>query len=191
MIVKPSWPRLWLILFSLVSGSSCSGLPHVLVPTDPLTAEEHVKLGAIYAREALHVEAYREFNGALNQKPDFVPALIGLGNLSYEEGKHEEAEQYYLRALSVVPGHPGASNNLAVIYAEQGQNILEAERLGLKALSSNSGLEPYILHTLATVYFKQERFVEARKALDQADALISQNQVPLRDQIAKLRQELP
>src|SRR5215217_135196 len=117
------WQRTWLIMLFLISGASCSGLPHVLVSTDPLTAEEHVKLGAIYDREGLHEEAYREFDVALNRKPDFAPALIGLGNLFYEEGNYEKAEQYYARALSVVPGHPGASNNLAVVYAERGRNL--------------------------------------------------------------------
>jgi tetratricopeptide (TPR) repeat protein len=189
--VQDEWQRVWLMIFFLISCSSCSGLPHVLVPTDPLTAEEHVKLGAIYAGEALREEAQREFEAALNQKPDFVPALIGLGNLSFEKEKYEKAEQYYARALEVVPGHPGASNNLAAIYVEQDRRLEEAEQLGLQALAAGGALKPYILHTLAAVYVKQGRYLDARGKLDEADAIVLPNQVALRDQITKSRQQLP
>jgi tetratricopeptide (TPR) repeat protein len=191
MIVQQVGIRAWLIILFLISYSSCSGLPHVLVPTDPLTAEEHVKLGAIYDGEAWREEAQREFEAALSQKPDFVPALIGLGNLSFEKGDHQRAEQYYGRALEVVPGHPGASNNLAVVYVEQDRKLEEAERLSIQALAAGGALRPYILHTLASVYLKQGRYLEARGMLDEADAIVPQSQVALRDQIAKSRQQLP
>jgi tetratricopeptide (TPR) repeat protein len=183
--------RAWLSILFLISCSSCAGLPHVLVQADPLTAEEHVKLGAIYAQEALREEAQREFETALRQKPDFVAALIGLGNLSFENGNHEKAEQYYARALEVVPGHPGASNNLATVYVEQDRRLEDAEQLGLQALAAGGTLKPYILHTLATVYLKQGRYLEARSRLDEADAIVNPNQVALREQITKSRQQLP
>jgi tetratricopeptide (TPR) repeat protein len=190
-IVQDIWQRAWLIILFLISCSSCARLPHVVVPTDPLTAEEHVKLGAIYAKEALREEAQREFETALSQKPDFVPALIGLGNLSFEKGNHENAEQYYARALEVVPGHPGASNNLATVYVEQNRRLEEAEQLGLQALAADGALKPYILHTLAAVYLKQGRYLDARNKLDEADAIVHPNQVALRDQINKSREQLP
>jgi tetratricopeptide (TPR) repeat protein len=191
MVMQEVEQRGWLCILLLISCSSCSGLPHVLVPTDPLTAEEHVKLGAIYAGQDFREEAQREFETALNQKPDFVPALIGLGNLSFEKGNPERAEQYYARALEVVPEHPGASNNLACMYVEQGRKLEEAERLGLQALTAGDALRPYILHTLAAVYLKQGRYLEARGMLDEADAIVLPNQVALRNQIIKSRQQLP
>jgi tetratricopeptide (TPR) repeat protein len=185
------WPRAWLSIFFLIASSSCSGLPHVFVSTDPLTAKEHVQLGAIYDRDALREAARREFEAALTQKPDFVPALIGLGNISFEEGNYEMAEQYYARALEVVPGHPGASNNVAAVYVEQDRRLEEAEQLGLRALAADDALKPYILHTLAAVYMKQGRYLEARGMLNEADAIVLPNQVALRDQITKSRQQLP
>jgi tetratricopeptide (TPR) repeat protein len=183
--------RVWLFSVVFLSISSCSGLPHVIVPSDPLTAEEHVRLGGIYAREASYDDAQQQFQAALIKKPDFAPALVGLGNLSFEQGDYESAEQYYTRALKEAPGHPGASNNLAVVYVKQNRQFAEAEELCLRALPIGSSLKPYILHTLAEVYLKQRRYVEARSVLDQAESLAFPHQVALKDQLTQARAKLP
>jgi Flp pilus assembly protein TadD len=182
-----------LLIFSsvLFIGLSCSGVPHIIVPTDPLTAEEHVKLGTIYDGEGLTEEARRQFQAALHQQTDHPGALIGLGNLSFQEHDYKAAEACYVRALGTAPGHPGASNNLAMIYLEQPNRLDEAERLARQALVKGGRLRPYILHTLAAVYIRQRRFEEARVALSEAELLATNGPLALTSQIRQARETLP
>lgn len=183
--------QVWLFSVVLLTNSTCTGLPHVIVPSDPLTAEEHVTLGGIYEREESYDEAQQQFQAALVKKPDFAPALVGLGNFSFKQGDYESAEQYYTRALKEAPGHPGASNNLAAVYVKQNRQFAEAEELCLRALPIGGSLKPYILHTLAEVYLKQRQYDKARSVLDQAESLAFPHQVALRDQLTQTREKLP
>jgi pentatricopeptide repeat protein len=178
----------FLILCSLAL-SGCS-LPRVVVPHDPLTAEEHVTLGEAYRLKGLREAAEREFHAALNRHREHVPALVGLGNLSFDSGDSQSAEEYYRRALVQDPNHPHANNNLAMVYLSRGERLPEAEQLARKALQGPPGLRPYVFDTLITLYIRQGRLEEARTALSE----IPQDGLPddetLRNRFRQLRAEL-
>ena len=77
--------RVLIVVFVAVIGvsfSACSDLPRVRVLHDPLTQEEHVTLGLAYEVEGRPELAAREYDGALGKEHGYMPALIGLGNLS-------------------------------------------------------------------------------------------------------------
>jgi len=177
------------ILGSIASLSGCS-LPRVVVPHDPLTAEEHVTLGEAYRLKGLREAAEREFQAALNRHPEHVPALVGLGNLSFDSDASQTAEEYYRRALAQDPNHPHANNNLAMVYLSRGERFSEAEQLARKALQGPPGLRPYVFDTLITLYLKQGRVEEARTTLSE----IPQDGLPddetLRNRFRQLRAEL-
>ena len=175
----------------LILGASCSGLPHVVLPSDPLTASEHVQLGSILEEKGLLDDARREYQAALSRKADHPGALIGLGNLSFNERNYPKAEEYYARALNAAPGHPSAANNLALVYLEEGRNLPEAERLAVQALAHAGALRPHILHTLAAIYIRQERYQEAKTCLDEATLLAPASQVALHKEISKAMALLP
>jgi hypothetical protein len=82
----------WLLVLTL---TACSGLPRIIVLHDPLTPEEHATLGGRYEAQGLTKQATEEYHAALRKQPDNLPALIGLGNISYEQGKMKDAERYY------------------------------------------------------------------------------------------------
>ena len=52
--------------------------------------------------------AQKDLEAALAVAPDWLPALLNLGNLHEDMGRREAAAQAYARALAVVPGHPVA-----------------------------------------------------------------------------------
>jgi tetratricopeptide (TPR) repeat protein len=162
-----------LVLAAALLGGlqACSGFPRLVVLHDPLTPEEHVSLGTSYLQQGLTEKAEEEFRTALAREPRNIQALVSLGNLSFERGKLEEAEEFYRRVLDEMPGHPGASNNLAMVYVARGDRLDEAERMALMALQQAGPLRPYCLDTLAHVYLRQKRFQEATAALDEAEAL--------------------
>jgi tetratricopeptide (TPR) repeat protein len=170
--------------------SACADLPHVRVLHDPLTPEEHVSLGLTYEVQGHRDLAAREYRTALTQEAGYVPALIGLGNVAFAEGELEESETYYQQALEAFPEHPGANNNLAMLYLARGGNLREAERLALRALEQRSPLHPYVLDTLAHIYARQGRYKEAVVALEEAEAAAPSQDPILHERLIRLRSQL-
>lgn len=164
------------------AASACSA-QRAIMPADPLTAEEHVRLGFIYETQHLNDLADQEFQATLRQRPRSTTALVGLGNLAFERGAFGEAQDYYNRALAIEPDHPGANNNLAMIYLTLGSRVAEAERLALTALNRAGPLRPYVLDTLAGIYRRQGRERDAQDALKEAEALMPGDSTVLRNQI--------
>lgn len=52
---------------------------------------------------ALEIESFRQ---AVRIDPTYVPALVNLGITLYQEGRHDEAAQALVRALTIDPNHP-------------------------------------------------------------------------------------
>ena len=59
--------------------------------------------------------AQAELEAALAAKPDYVPALLNLGNLHEDMGKRAEAQAAYRRALSAAPDNMLALSRLAAV----------------------------------------------------------------------------
>ena len=57
------------------------------------------------ARKNLH-KAQRLFYGALGYNPNFVPALLGMGTLSEQGGRHAIALHYFNKAIRLEPDNP-------------------------------------------------------------------------------------
>ena len=91
-----------LLLLGWLSGlQACSGLPRVVVLHDALTAEEHMALGTTYEAQGARDLAAREYHAAMTDRTDYAPALVALGNLAFDSGALDEAEEYYRRALAI------------------------------------------------------------------------------------------
>jgi tetratricopeptide (TPR) repeat protein len=174
----------------LGSVQACSSLPRIVILHDPLTPQEHVTLGEAYQAKGDREMAAREFEVALRQQPEYVPALIGLGNLSFEREALEEAEVFYRRALDTAPDHPGASNNLAMVYLVRGDRLDEAERMARNTSERGGALRPYALDTLARIYMLQGRYREARSALALAEAIVPPEETHLHQWLSRSQREL-
>ncbi|HET8535001.1 MAG TPA: tetratricopeptide repeat protein, partial [Sphingomicrobium sp.] len=62
---------------------------------------------------ARHDDAEAELEAALNLRPDYLPALLNLGNLHEDRGKRGAAEEAYRRALAIAPDDALALSRLA------------------------------------------------------------------------------
>lgn len=183
-----SWAVACVLLFGGLQA--CSGIPRPVVLHDPLTPAEHVTLGTTYEEQGFKDMAELEYQSALRQRHEFAPALVSLGNLSFEKGSLQEAENYYHRALVTAPDHPSANNNLAVVYLWKGERIDEAEQLAKRALEQAGPLRPYVLDTIAKIYMLKGEYVEAKEALEEAVAIAPPDDVALREQLEQSKQEL-
>jgi tetratricopeptide (TPR) repeat protein len=173
----------------LCSLQACSNLPRVILLQDPLSPDEHVSLATSYKSQGLNEIAAKELEAALRKQGNHVPALVALGNLSFERGSLIEAEAYYRQALEVAPNHAGANNNLAMVYLTENR-LSEAEWLARKALEENSPIKPYVLETLVQIYTRQQRYREAKVALEEAEVLAPSTNRVLRDSLAQSRRNL-
>jgi Tfp pilus assembly protein PilF len=173
-----------------VDMAGCSLTKRVVIPHDPLTAQEHVALGEAYQAKGLKEAAEKEFRAAIEREADYVPALVSLGNLAFENSDYQQAEDYYRHALQRQPDHPQANNNLAMVYLTRGERLAEAEQLVHNALKGPATLRPYMLDTLVGLYLKQGRLNEAAAALDEAEKSVTVGPEALRERFRQLRTEL-
>lgn len=127
---------------------------------NPLNAEEHNNLGAVYLTEQKYDLAEREFLRAVSLKKDFPEALYNLGNLYYAIHKINRAEIFYRRALLLDENFPQLLNNLAWLLMEKGE-LEEAKTLAQKAVKT--GENPAFLNTLKNI---ENRISEKNQRLE-------------------------
>lgn len=180
----------WGCALAFVIMAGCSWFPHPVAYQDPLTAQEHMVLGEAYAQQGQPDLATREFEAVLKQQPDHVAVFVALGNLAFQNQSPTAAESYYRQALEFSPSHPVAANNLAMVYLSKDEKFDEVERLARTALQHETHLKPYILETLATLYLKQGRLIDAQTVLEQADAVAPTTNTALLTRLSQLRREL-
>ncbi len=111
----------WVASVGVLLLTGCPRAPELVVFSDPLTAEEHASMGAIYEREGNLEMAVREYAASIKKDPHNLVALTGLGNASVSEGKYLIAAGYYRRALEVDPDNFAVLNNLAMCLTLSGK----------------------------------------------------------------------
>ncbi len=63
--------------------------------------EVHLNCAAVHADLGQGEAAERELRAALELRPDYIPALLNLGNLCEDFGRREEAGEWYRRVLAL------------------------------------------------------------------------------------------
>ena len=118
------------LALGLLSGCA---LPRIGFYDDPLSSDEHIKLGVSYERDGNFELAEREYKEALKDTP---MAHFYLGNLYFEQNLFDRAESEYRTALRQVDEQQAGPiyNNLAWLLHTQGKNTDEAVLLARKAV---------------------------------------------------------
>ena len=140
-----------LVLIAALAASSCAQLPKVFADRDPLSADEHARLGAAYESQGEMKDAEAQYLRAVLLDRRHAGAWMALGNRAFETGDYAKARRCYKRVLKLLPRDPGASNNLAMVYLAQNRRLDEALALAKDALAQETPLKPYILDTLAQI----------------------------------------
>ena len=161
------------VLFLSVSGCS---IPKIIVLHDPLSAEEHIRLGSIYESQGKPDLAREQYRAAAAQDPKHAKAWALLGDLAFRLNDLMQAEQAYGKALDLDPGSGDLHNNLAWVYAQQNRNLGKARKLVTRALELNPDNRPYYLDTLGVVLMKSGAVEAAIEALEVSVATIPPEQ---------------
>jgi tetratricopeptide (TPR) repeat protein len=160
-----------LFIAELLILEGCS-LPRIIILNDPLSAEEHVKLGRIYESQGNADLAAQQYEAAVKMDPKCVSSLLLLGDLSFRSGNYEAAESAYQKAIALQPENGDIYNNLCWVYLKQNHGIDKAGDLIKKALIATPGHRGYYLDTWGMVLLKLNRVAESVTVLRQAVALI-------------------
>jgi tetratricopeptide (TPR) repeat protein len=111
-------------------------------------------LGQMYIAQKKLSEARTEFEALATRQAKPVPALTMSGMILAAQGQTELAKKRFEEVLAIDPRAVIASNNLAWIYAEAGENLDVA--LGLaQSATAQAPERPEFMDTLAWVYYKK------------------------------------
>lgn len=118
----------------------------VILPPDqlPATAEAIPFLMAAHDLETTQQTAAAEsaYQTAAKTWPDQPAALLGLGNLAYQQGKWSAAETYYRRMTRNFPDISAGWNNLAEALSRQGKDEESSAMLNKARKAKGRSIKP-------------------------------------------------
>jgi tetratricopeptide (TPR) repeat protein len=125
----------------------------------------------IYTRAEIALKdidpAIASWQGWVSSHPNDAHAWEMQGSLQEAKGDVSTAMAEYKKALQIDPSNPVASNNLAYLMVENGQNVDVALTLAQTARRAMPD-SPQTADTLAWVYYYKENYYAARDLLEGA-----------------------
>ncbi|MBP1611272.1 MAG: uncharacterized protein H6Q04_3507 [Acidobacteria bacterium] len=144
----------------------------ISIDKNRMSAYSH--LGRLYASRKSFGKAIQEFENSLKSNPGSAESHVFLG-MAYQAGKeNKKAAGHYREALKIDPGLALASNNLAWILCEDGENLDEA----LKLATAATEIVPQsavFADTLGWIYYKRGAYRTAQDILSDCVNKDSQN----------------
>jgi tetratricopeptide (TPR) repeat protein len=135
------------MLALLVIIAGCA-MPRVIIYDDPLSSEEHLKLGMAYEKDGELDNAIREYKAAARRLPI---AYLYLGNVHFQKNELDQAEKYYKKAIRKEAHNADVHNNLAWLYYIREENLDKAENLALRAMELDPSKRDVYMDTLEKV----------------------------------------
>ena len=123
-----------------------------VAPSDMLA---YSLLAASYLSQRKLDQARAEFEGIARRDAKDVPSRTMVGMIAESQKNLADAKTWYQHALDVDPRAAVAANNLAMLYADAGQNLDQALQLAQTAAQELAG-HPDVLDTVGWVYYQKE-----------------------------------
>lgn len=106
-----------------------------------------------------------EYKRIIAEDPKNYEALVGLGNLYFDNKQYQEAVDYYRKALKINPNEPNVRTDMAICYFYLGLNDLAASEL--EKVISQYPDHAKAHYNLGIVYKRMGRLREAVKQFDE------------------------
>ncbi len=124
------------------------------IDLDPARSDAYGVLANLYLVQGKLDEALKFFQDALKRDPKSVGAQTMIATVLIGQGRRSEAKEAYRQALTIDREAAVAANNLAFLYAEDGENLEVASQLAeLAKRRMPESAEP--VDTLGWVYYKR------------------------------------
>lgn len=180
LAVDPADPELLLLAAKVfVSDGEPSRAEEVLrraIDLDPLDTATYSLLGRIYADQKRLDTALSEFDQIARREPRNISARVMGAMVVHAQGDLVDATRRYHEILKIEPRAALAANNLAVIYANQGENLDLAQNLAEQAFEQLPA-RAEIQDTLGWVYYKKQLHGQAVNYFEQSVAADPNNPV--------------
>jgi tetratricopeptide (TPR) repeat protein len=138
---------------------------------DPNYIAAYSSLGALFINTNQQERAIAEYQKILERRPDNATAYTLIGMLDDSRKNYDAAADSYRKALGKDQNSVIAANNLAWLYAVNGNgNLDEAVRLAQGVVQKNPSV-PGFVDTLGWVYYKKGLYGAAVEQLQKAVAL--------------------
>jgi tetratricopeptide (TPR) repeat protein len=124
------------------------------IEVDPGNLRTYGLLAQVLASQKRLAEGTREFETLARRAPNVVGVQTFVGVLLQIQNRTDEARAQYQKVLEIDPRAGVAANNLAMIYADSGQQLDTALQLAQTAKAQLPD-DPRISDTLAWVYYKK------------------------------------
>ena len=134
------------------------------VPDQP---EYRYALARTYVRDQIWPDAIALLEPLQDEMENRPDVLFDLGHSYERAGRIQDAENVFLRLLSLYPDHAGANNYLGYMLAERGERLKEAIRYIQKAVNADPQNGAY-LDSLGWVYYQMGQYREAMEWLIKA-----------------------
>jgi Flp pilus assembly protein TadD len=146
-----------------------------LVAARPELAPAHAALGDAYRFEQRFAEATPHYDAAIALYNDDRPAqwavYFARGIALEREGRWDEAEGDFRKALELFPDQPSVLNYLGYSYVEKRENLDEALDMIQRAVAARP-FDGYIRDSLGWVYYRLGRYQEAVEEMERAVELM-------------------
>jgi Tfp pilus assembly protein PilF len=138
-------------------------------------AEGYYMKGLSHLRENNYELASVEFNRSIQTDSSFKQSYYGLGIISDDQGKPEDAIKYYKEAISLDAQYSEAYNALGRVYSRQ-QKWQEALKCYKKALENKLYTTPHLPNlNIGLVYMEMKEYDKAVEAFREAKRFVNQD----------------
>jgi tetratricopeptide (TPR) repeat protein len=141
----------------------------------PDDAEVRSNLGLALVQAGQAVEAADQFRRAITARPDYAEARYNLAHVLTAQGRAGEAADEFRRVLRLRPEWPTAMGALAFLQATQPDlpraDVAETVRLASRAAELSQWQDVAVLDALAAAYAVADRFPDAVRTAEHAEAL--------------------
>ncbi len=125
--------------------------------TQASDASQFLHFTALDESSASGLAAEAEVGRMLKKQPDYVPALMVQAAIQLTRNETHAAVESYLKVLQKYPGFAPAQKNLALLYAQNPEDLSKAFDLAIKARRSLPD-DPDVARTLAELSFRRDEF---------------------------------
>jgi tetratricopeptide (TPR) repeat protein len=178
----PKNGQLWDMVgrFQLASGNPAEAEAAFLKSIDlaPEFTSPYYQLGVMYAAQKKFPESEKRLREVIKENDKNIGAHVLLGMVINIQGRIDDANKEYRKALTLSPKHPLAANNLASNLSEGGGNLDEALKFAQIAREA-APEDPNVGDTLGWIFYKKGLIETAYPLISDA-AVKSRNNAAIR-----------
>ena len=155
----------------------------VLIKHEPDYMDVYMQLANLHEMSGDLAAAGQAFTMGIQHQPRWAPGYLWRGKIYQKQGASDMAETDFRQAIQLAPDVPFPKEALASLLAVENRSLAEARTLAEAAVAGDK--RPVHRATLAFVYYRLNRTIDARREIETAFA-----EAPEHPYILKIRSQI-